>query len=215
MGANEFTTGPLTLDEMMKILSLLENPEDAKSVRQALRFYAMPEQDSYSWAPLESIMRDLKLRSCPQRKEDIEKLLPLVAGSKAVLEIGSGFGGMTKQLASVMPRGCTYVAVEKNLTEPAYLNPNASLREVCRQLSILGANVELILGDSHAPSTVERISHYAPFDFVFVGTGDKVDFEHYSQMGRMTGIVGSMIDEIAATGAHVERFGNIGVVYRE
>ena len=38
----EWTTGPLTLDEMIKLFSVIENPQEADNIRKALRFYDPP-----------------------------------------------------------------------------------------------------------------------------------------------------------------------------
>lgn len=232
MDANEFTTGPLTLDEMMKILSLLENPPEADGVRKALRFYEMPARRDYSWGKLHEMMKMLEGYACPQKKSELDRMIKLVAGSKAVLEIGSSFGGTLKHMASVLPRGCTVVAVDLPWDEtPRFLNAMPSLKEVCRQLGILGANVQLIIGDSHLKSVVERVSEYGPYDFVFIDgdnsyEGRKADWENYGPMGRMVGIHGivesRLWDEIKASGAHMEEFiegadagTGIGIVYRE
>ena len=238
MKREEFTTGPLVLDEMMKIFSLLSNPPDAIGVRQALRFYELPEKEDYEWGNISELMTMLKHYSCAQDKVELEQMLKLVAGSKSVLEIGSSFGGTLKQMASVMPRGSTIVAVDMPSDEtPKYLNQQASLKEVCRQLSILGANVQLILGDSHSAQVIERVSHYAPFDFVFIDgdhsyEGMKKDWENYGPMGKVIAfhdIAGGLPeckrcwDEIKATGVHTEEIINkyskqkfgIGIVYQE
>lgn len=232
MGANEFTTGPLTLDEMMKILSLLENPPEADGVRKALRFYEMPQRKDYAWGKLHEMMKMLEGYACPQKKAELDKMLKVMAGSKAILEIGSSFGGTLKCMASVMPQGATLVAVDLPWDEtPRFLNATPSLKETCRQISILGAHIELIVGDSHLKSVVGRVSEFAPYDFVFIDgdasyEGQKADWENYGPMSRMVGIHGivesKLWAEIKATGAHVDEFiegadagTGIGIVYRE
>ncbi len=234
----EFTTGPLTLDEMIKLYSIIDNPSKATDIRRALRFYEMPDYEDYQWGNMKELMLTLKHYAFPQNKNEVKAMLKLVAGSKAVLEIGSSFGGTLKHLASVLPKGATIVSVDMPSEEtPTYLNAQASLKEVCRQLSILGANVQLFLGDSHASSLVHAIEGYAPYDFIFIDgdhtyEGVKKDWENYGQLGRIVafhdiaGVVPGVKrfwDEIKESGLHVEeiidkpetgQFG-IGIVYRE
>lgn len=179
MSANEFTTGPLTLDEMMKIVSLLENPPEAAAIRKALRFYDLPEIKDYLWPGSDALINTLRSYAC----RDVAGVLELVRGSRSVLEIGSGFGGMLTRMASIMPKGCTIVSVSAANSAPSYLNEQASLKETCRKLSILGANVQLFIGDSHSQKVVDAVSNYGPYDFVLVN-GDEKDWENYSPMGR-------------------------------
>ncbi len=192
----EFTGGPLTLDEMIKILSVLENPPEAANIRKALRFYQAPEVAEYKWGKLDELMRSLKKYETPVSKD----VLDLVKKAKAVLVIGSGFGGVLKSIASVMDKGSLIVAVERDdFDAPAFLNAKSSLKETCRQLCMLGARVELFLGDSHAQKLVQAVEGYAPFDFVLVN-GDDKDAENYAPMAYVMGRV---------------KDSGIGIIYRE
>lgn len=180
MSANEFTTGPLTLDEMMKIVSLLENPPEAAAIRKALRFYDLPEIEEYLWPGSDALMKTLRGHAC---READGAIIAMMRGSRSVLEIGSGFGGMLNRMAAVMPKGATVVSVSAANSAPEHLNEQASLKEACRKLSILGANVQLFIGDSHSQKVVDAVSNYGPYDFVLVN-GDEKDWESYSPMGR-------------------------------
>lgn len=239
---SEFISGPLTLYEMMKIVSLMENPPEAKHVRKALRFYEIPEAlmdiSSYKWGRNGELMQMLAHFDHPQNVWELEQLLNLVKGKWRVLEIGSSFGGTLKRMASVMPKGAQLVSVDLPCDEtPKFLNPLATLQETCRQIGLGGGNVELLIGDSHSPETIEAVRKYAPFDFVFIDgdhsyEGMKADWENYGPMGKVVGfhdIAGGLADckkcwdeirtqgfrteEIIAPG-HALIFG-IGIVYRE
>jgi hypothetical protein len=240
MDMSEFTQGPLTLDEMMKIVSLLENPAEAAAIRKALRFYEIPIGLEYKWGKNEDTMKAMDHFAHPQNDWEMAEMLKIIAENdcKALLEVGSSFGGTLKRMASVMPQGSQIVAVDLPLdSTPKYLNPVDSLKETCRQLGKLGAKVELFLGDSHSAKIVEAVSGYGPYDFIFIDgdhsyEGMKADWENYGPMGRIVAFhdIGGNLpgcmqawQEIKATGVHtqefiaqdqVHRFG-IGIVYRE
>ena len=200
MKTQEWTTGEITLDEMIKLLSIIENPDGAANVRKALRFYEAPEMTDWKVTPLVDFMPALKRYDCPYSKEELEPMLDLVKGAKAVLVVGAGFGGVLKRMAALMPKGSTLVAVENPDSDvPAYLNRTASLKETCRQLCVLGAKVELFLGDSHADKLVRAVEAFAPYDFIFMN-GDQLDADNYGPMGYVMG---------RASGS------GIGIVYRE
>ena len=240
MDMSEFTNGPLTLDEMIKIVSLLENPKEAVHIRKALRFYVVPEDIEYKWGENQKTMTILNHYSNPQSKAELDWMLKIIEDNKcgSLLEIGSSFGGTLKRMAAVMPKGSQIVAVDMPADEtPKFLNPVDSLKETCGQLCKLGANVELFLGDSQNSKIVEAVSAYGPYDFIFIDAdhtylGMKTDWENYGPMGRIVAFhdIGGNIpgctkawEEIKASGVHTEeytdqnndhRFG-IGIVYRE
>ena len=194
---DEFTYGPLTLDEMVKILSLLENPEEAINIRKALRFYELPERyknhENYKWWNSKDFAQLLIHYSFPQNKVEFDSLLKLVDGKASLLEIGSSFGGSLKRMAAVMQKGARIVSVDLPLDDtPKFLNPLDSLKDTCRKIGLKGGNVELIVGDSHSKAVVERVREYGPFDFVFIDgdhsyAGMKADWENYGPMGKIVG----------------------------
>lgn len=234
--STEFTTGPLVLEEMIKIVSLMENPSAASHVRKALCFYDIPQGLQYQWGNNDKLMAMLRHYELPQNPEELTQMLKLIQGKRSLLEIGSSFGGTLKYMASVMPRGSKVVVVDLACDDtPKFLNPLATLRENCRKLALLGANVELFIGDSHDKATVEGVKRYAPFDFVFIDgdhsyEGVKQDWENYGPMGKMVGFhdvfclpdVKRLWDEIKETGVKTEeyvatqepKFG-IGIVFKE
>ncbi len=181
----EWTTGPLTLDEMIKLFSIIDSPETADNVRKALRFYEAPDTVKAQWKEVGEILERLKVYDCSLPKEVVDELLNLVKGSKAVLIVGAGFGGLMKRIVSVMPKGSLVVAVEN--PQDDYRNQKASLKEICRQSSVLGARVELFLGDSKAQKLIQAIEGYAPYDFALVAKGRGE--EQYGPMAKVMGIV--------------------------
>ncbi len=183
----EFTSGPLTLDEIVKILSLFNNPKEAEDIRRALRFYSPPKAETLH--PLAKMLPEIEKYAEQFDGEYLKTLLANTAGKKAVLYVGAGVGGTLKRMAAVMPKGALLVAVEaKDQGAPDYCNPTASLKETCRQLSVLGANVQLFIGDAKSSQVISAVESYAPYDFIFVN-GDDVDFHNYAPFGYCTGRV--------------------------
>ena len=193
-GINEFTLGDLTLDEMIKIISLLENPPEAAGVRKALRFYEVPKAlNHFKWGSVNGLMEVLNHYAMPQNKSELEWMLTFIKGKNSLLEIGSSFGGTLKHMASVMNKGSKIVSVDLPIdTTPKFLNPLASLKDTCRKIGWMGGNVELIVGDSHDYRVVAIAGKYAPFDFGFIDgdhsyEGVKEDWENYGPMCKIVG----------------------------
>lgn len=239
--STEFTTGPLVLEEMMKIVSLMENPKEAEHVRRSLRFYDVPEGLQFNWGRNGELMEMLRHFDNPQNAFELEQMLKIVWQCDKVLEIGSNFGGTLKRMASGMKRGSTLVSVDLPCDDtPKFLNPLETLKENCRKIGLMGGNVQLFIGDSHAPLVIDAVNKLGPFDFVFIDgdhtyEGMKADWENYGPMGKIVGFhdIGGGIEgckkcweeikaDSEAKGLKVEefhgpeerRFG-IGIVYRE
>lgn len=189
MGAmNEFTEGPLTLDEMLKIVSLLDNPPEGMYMRKALRFYDVPDGET-KWEDFKQRLDLMRAHSGRYDKVEMAELLKHLDDKDSVLEVGAGFGEALKQMASVMRKGAVVVAVAAEENLPEALNPIATLKENCRKLCILGANVEVFIGNRNADSTVDAVGNYAPFDLIFVNekTTEAMQsaWEKYGPMGRI------------------------------
>ena len=235
---NEFTQGPLTLDETIKIVSLLENPPEAAAVRKALRFYEVPIGLEFKWGENKTLMQILSHYDSPQDAVELQWMIDHVKGSRSLLEVGSSFGGTLKRMASVMQVGSRIVSVDMPGSDtPAFLNPLASLKDTCRKIALKGGNVELLIGNSHDQNVVDKVRTYGPYDFGFIDgdhsyEGVKADWNNYGPMCKMVGFhdIGGPVEgcarlwqELKAScryrteekhGPGATKFG-IGIVYRE
>jgi hypothetical protein len=239
MSANEFIDGPLTLGEMIKILSLFENPPEAAMVRKALRFYEAPPKLEYNWGLNGECARLLNHYSEPQHPEELSWMLKKISELNVtrLLEVGSSFGGTLKSMASVLPKGSQIVSVDLPIDDtPKFLNPQHSLKRACKELSMLGGNVELLIGNSHSPLVIEAARRFAPFDFGFIDgdhsyEGVKADWENYGPMCKVVGFhdISGMVEGCARFWRELKDLGKyrtehciasgspfgIGIVYRE
>jgi cephalosporin hydroxylase len=240
MSAADFNEGPLTLHEMIKIVSLLENPPEAAMVRKALRFYEKPAgMTTCKWGGQTTVMERMIHYALPQNVDELNFMLGVIKkiGARSLLEVGSNFGGNLKQMASVMPQGSLIVSVDLPCdATPKWLNPLDTLKATCKELGLLGARVELFVGNSHSTQVVEAVRKFAPFDFAFIDgdhsyEGVKADWENYGPMAKVVAFhdTGGAVEgcsrfwqELKATGKYrtdeiVGRgisFG-IGIVYKE
>ena len=193
---NEFNHGPLTLDEIIKIVSLMENLPEAAMVRKALRFYELPEgfkAEDCKWGDNVKTLTMLMHYANPQNKDELAWMLRHIAGKRSLLEVGSSFGGTLKRMASVMTKGSRIVSVDFPFDKtPPCLNPIDSLKDTCKKLGWLGADVHLLIGDSHNAEVVEEVRKLGPYDFGFIDgdhsyEGVKADWENYGPMCTVVG----------------------------
>lgn len=233
-----FNEGPLTLEERIKIISLMENPPEAVNVRRALHFYEVPKGLKYTFGDSEKAAAMLQHFSEPQAASELEWMLERVKGCKSLLEVGSNFGGTLRRMAAVMQQGSTIVSVDLPCdSTPKELQPLENLKLACKQISQLGGNVQLFIGDSHNAQVVEAVRKHGPYDFCFIDgdhsyQGMKADWENYGPMAKVVAFhdIGGPIDacrrfwrELKAEGkyrteefvANEQRFFGIGIVYRE
>lgn len=233
--------GPLTLDETIKIISLLENPAEAALVRKALRFYQVPERfsdpDAYKWGTNADLIKALHHYANPQSPKELAFLLRHIEGKRSLLEVGSSFGGTLTRMAAVMPVGSKIVSVDLDCdATPRFLNPLATLKDTCRKLAKIGANIELFVGDSHKPEVIEAVRRHGPFEVGFIDgdhsyEGVKADWENFGPMCKVVGFhdiaqvpeVNRFWNELKASGKYrtdecvsdVAPCFGIGIVYRE
>ena len=204
-GVDEFSHGPLTLSEQMKIVSLMENLPEAAMVRKALRFYEIPATlrwPDYKWGTNSELMKMMEHYECPQNPDELAWMLERIRGKRSLLEVGSSFGGTLKRMASVLLKGAKIVSVDLACdTTPPFLNPLDSLKDTCRKIGLMSGSVELLIGNSHDPEVVALASKYAPYDFGFIDgdhsyEGVKQDWEDYGPMCKMVGFhdIGGPVD---------------------
>lgn len=107
----------------------------------------------------------------------VEKLLEIKP--QKMLEIGNACGGTTLVWQALVPEvySLDIKPIEGHIP-PTYF-----------------PDVNFLVGDAHAPATLEMTKEYAPFDCIFIDgdhstEGVKQDFEMYAPLVRKGGIVG-------------------------
>lgn len=108
-------------------------------------------------------------------------------GVRSYMEIGSMYGGSLWRVARSLHRGARVVSVDYPVDTPSSL---PHLQSCVAELSEMGYDAHLILGDSMEPDTVDRVRKLAPFDCVFIDGAHtleavKSDWENYGPMGRI------------------------------
>lgn len=236
-----FVDGPLTMEEMYKIVTLLENPPEAALLRRSLMFYEPPEHlrvpANFKWGENRNLIAAMNHFLLPQDPHELDWMLSHIRGKTSLLEIGSSFGGTLKRMASVMPKGSRIVSVDLPCDEtPKFLNPGPTLKDTCRKIGSLGADVQLFVGDSHAAEVVEAVRTLGPYEFGFIDgdhsyDGIWADWENYGPMCKTVGFhdIGGGIEDCARfwreikadkryrTDERISRPGifGIGIIYRE
>lgn len=127
----------------------------------------------------------------PQREDELPILGELVVaeGVRSYLEIGLLSGFTLRYLGGLLPRRSRLVGVD--LVDEDHLAERFKNLAIARKaLRKHGHEVHLIIGDSTAPETVEKVRGLGPFDFVLID-GDhtmrvaRSDWENYGPMGRI------------------------------
>lgn len=184
-------TGPLVIDELIKIATLMVKPNE--QMRRALRFYKAPTDIDLEANHFGLFLRNLLHFECAQDPWELEQLLELVKGRESLLEVGSCFGGTLKRMANQLAEGALVVSVDLPVDDtPKHLEPQASLKDACKRISLTGRHVELFVGDSHAEKVIAGVKRFAPFEFGFIDgdhsyAGVKADWENYGPMCKVVG----------------------------
>ena len=185
-------SGPVVIEEMIKIISLLDDHSGNEQMRRALRFYKTPVMNGggdWGW-----LLKGLKHFECPQDPMELQQMLSLIAGNRRLLEVGSSFGGTLRRMAAVLAPDALVVSVDWPIDDtPKYLHPIDSLKNACHRISLTGRHVELFVADSHDEETVRGVNKFAPFDFGFIDgdhsyEGVKADWLNYGQMCKVVGL---------------------------
>lgn len=110
-----------------------------------------------------------------------------INGVSSYLEIGSMFGGSLWEVARALPPGSRVVSVDYPVDTP---RAEPHLRQCVSELSKLGYDSHVVIGDSTARDTVAKAKALGPFDCVFIDgnhtlEGVTADWENYGPMARM------------------------------
>lgn len=189
--------GPLLIDEYIKCVSMMIEPND--QMRRSLRFYQAPDIDAGKAHPaFGRILKALKHFECQQDAGELDQLLKIIQGKKSLLEIGSAFGGCLKRMANVLEPRSLIVSVDMPTTSESeidefrnYLDPLHSLKEACSHINLaLGHRVELFIGNSRSTQILESVRALGPFDVGFIDgdhsyEGVNADWENYGPMCKV------------------------------
>lgn len=110
-------------------------------------------------------------------------------GVTSYMEIGSMYGGSLWRVAQALPKGSRLVSVDYACDTPEAL---PHLEECIAELKSAGYDAHLIVGDSAAPETIEKVKSLGPFDAVFIDGAHTLeavtaDWDNYGPMGRIVG----------------------------
>jgi cephalosporin hydroxylase len=109
---------------------------------------------------------------------------------RSFLEVGSKFGGSLWTAANALPIGSKIVAVDMPKGTRAWDESRASLVECVAELNLRGYEATVVWGDSTAPSTIEAVTKFGPFDAAFIDANHTLpfvtkDFATYGPMARI------------------------------
>lgn len=125
----------------------------------------------------------------PQHPEELKKLLEWASTATSVLEVGSRRGETLTDLAHAMA-GKRIVSIDwpnkENLGDASL---GDELARSVKNLIEEGFDAYLIIGDSHHPDTLSRVTALGPYDFIFIDgdhsyKGVKKDYEFYGPLGK-------------------------------
>lgn len=133
----------------------------------------------------------LKLLQVPEEIDWFASLLR-AANVRSFLEIGSKYGLALDRVARTLPVGSRIVSVDLPRGTKDWLETQKSLRFVIDELSRIGYDSHLILGDSTDSSVVEKVKSLGPFDAIFIDANHTMpyitkDWHNYGPMARIVG----------------------------
>ena len=138
-----------------------------------------------------------------QWQAEFEQLLDIYRHLEptAVLEIGTYYGGtLYHWLQNATPGACV-------VTVDSYA-VGVDNRHLYPDWTPEGVQLEVVAADSREHSTIEHVSRFAPFDFIWIDAGHYYhevlqDWRNYSPLGSPSGIV-ALHDILPPTRAHPE-----------
>src|SRR4030095_14222985 len=92
-----------------------------------------------------------------QDKIELQQLADFVKeqGFRSYLEIGSKFGGSLWKIANAMPAGSRVVSIDLPWVDGSFKDSQPWLEKCVSRLQDMGYITDLLIGDSHLPSSVE------------------------------------------------------------
>jgi cephalosporin hydroxylase len=223
------------IDELRQMIGFIANPPTegpyCEPVREVMEGYTGPRDMAH-------LLECLDFFECAQDAAELANMLEVIRWKTSLLEVGSRLGGTLYKMAEVLAPESKVVSVDMPCVDGTsqFINPEANLRHNCEKIAQMGHRVQLLLGDSHLPSVVERVRQYGPYDFGFIDAdhsyeGVSADFQNYGPMCKMVGFhdilnpnePGCMKfwSEVKEHYRHVEIFNKskmplgIGIIYRD
>jgi hypothetical protein len=107
---------------------------------------------------------------------------------RSYLEVGAYRGGTFYRVMKSLPAGSFGVTVDDDRRSKSR-GAKPPLASVKNRLTRIGYNIEMVVGDSHDPLTVEAARRLGPFDAVLIDADHsyhaaKRDWENYGPMAR-------------------------------
>jgi len=107
------------------------------------------------------------------------------------LEVGSRYGGSLWRIATALPLGSLIVSCDSGSGMGGKKDGQMQSLETCiDDLTKLGYDAHLIVGDSQLPQIIEKVTRWAPFDAVFIDADHELqgvtrDWHTYGPMSRI------------------------------
>jgi len=191
----------ITLEEMSRVLDLIEHPPASGILRDILATYSGPKDFA-------AVREEIKFYECSQDQEELSQMLHLIRGKRSLLEVGSRFGGTLRRMAEVLAPKSLVVSVDFPMRDgaPHAFNPVGSLKQNCQRIADMGHHVELIMFDSHSPQVIQSVQELGPFDFGFIDADHSYEAvtEDWINYGPMCKVVG--FHDIYGNETGVQRF---------
>lgn len=133
----------------------------------------------------------------PQSTSEIDEFVALLVeeGVRSYLEIGSLYGDTFHYVGMALPEGSGLVAVDLpgwKHGQPIGKHGQSGkhLKLAARDLVKNGRDARVIIGNSHDPATIARVTEHAPFDAIMIDgdhtpEGAMADWLDYGSMGRI------------------------------